>query len=99
VLGWGSGASGQLGNGSTTSSLAPVPARTRVTGLFAGCFSTVALTAAGKVLAWGDNGEGAAGDGTSVLFRRLPQRVKLPAGVTVFAVSSGSRAEFSLAIG
>jgi hypothetical protein len=47
----------------------------------------------------GDNSMGQIGDGTDARFRRLPQRVKLPAGVTVFAVASGPGAGFSLAIG
>jgi alpha-tubulin suppressor-like RCC1 family protein len=103
VLAWGNNSKGQLGNNSTKSSSRPVqarlPAGTRVTAISAGCQHVLARTASGRVLAWGSNGEGTVGDGTSAPFRRLPQRVKLPPGVTVFAVASGSRAVFSLAIG
>lgn len=103
VLAWGDNSRGQLGDNSTRPSSIPVaarlPAGTRVTAISAGCQHVLARTASGRVLAWGNNSEGEVGDGTSALFRRLPQRVKLPAGVTVFAVASGSRAEFSLAIG
>jgi alpha-tubulin suppressor-like RCC1 family protein len=103
VLTWGANGSGQLGDGSTQFSSVPVraslPPGTRVRGLFAGCADTVALTAAGKVLAWGDNSSGQIGDGAGERFRRLPVRVRLPAGVKVSAVASGPVATFSLAIG
>lgn len=103
VLAWGDNSFGQLGNNSTKESTLPVQARlprgTRVTAIAAGCDAVLARTASGRVLAWGSNGNGQIGDGSNVRFRRLPTRVKLPSGVRVFAVASGPRAEFSLAIG
>jgi alpha-tubulin suppressor-like RCC1 family protein len=103
VLAWGDNNRGQLGSNSTRGSGVPVtarlPAGTRVTAISAGCQHVLARTAAGRVLAWGDNAASAVGDGTTAPFRRLPARVKLPAGVTVFSVASGPMAQFSFAIG
>jgi alpha-tubulin suppressor-like RCC1 family protein len=103
VLAWGFNSRGQLGNNSTKSSSIPVsvhlPAGTKVTAISAGCQHVLARTASGRVLAWGDNASSAVGDGTTAILRRLPARVKLPAGVKVFAVASGPMALFSFAIG
>jgi Regulator of chromosome condensation (RCC1) repeat len=59
----------------------------------------LARAASGRVLAWGDTAASALGGGTTALFRRLPARVKLPVGVTVFTVAAGPMAAFSFAIG
>ncbi len=91
VLAWGDGFEGQLGNGTTTSSDIPVrvrlPKRTRVRGLFAGCFHSLALTTKGKLLAWGDNRDGQLGDGT-VRDRLRPVRTRLPHGAKVTTISA-----------
>jgi alpha-tubulin suppressor-like RCC1 family protein len=93
VLAWGYNGNGELGNGTTTSSLTPVrvklPQGTRVKAIRAGCFHSLALTTTGRVLAWGGGTFGQLGDG-SVLDSDVPVRVKLPAGTTVRAISAGS---------
>jgi hypothetical protein len=65
---WGWNADGQLGDGTTTNRLTPVP----VAGLSGGVASvasgfshTCALTMAGAVYCWGDNPTGELGDGTA----------------------------------
>jgi alpha-tubulin suppressor-like RCC1 family protein len=92
VLAWGDNTDGALGDGTTTGSLTPVrvklPKRTKLRGLFGGCAESLALTAKGHVLAWGDNGAGQLGDGTTT-FSDTPVRVKLPTGTKVTAVAAG----------
>jgi alpha-tubulin suppressor-like RCC1 family protein len=92
VLSWGDGGSGQLGNNTTELSLTPVPAMlpqgTKVRSLFGGCDDTVALTTAGKVWAWGDNGNGQLGD-NSTKEALTPVQARLPTGSTVTAISAG----------
>jgi len=96
VLAWGYNASGQLGNGSTTSRDTPVTIATspggppvgKVTALSAGCNHSLALTSRGVVLAWGFGGDGQLGDG-SMADRHTAVRVKLPAGTKATAISAG----------
>ena len=92
VLAWGDNTDGALGDGTTTGSLTPVrvklPKRTKLRGLFGGCAESLALTAKGHVLAWGDNGAGQLGDGTTTS-SDTPVRVKLPTGTKVTAVAAG----------
>ena len=65
---WGNNSSGQLGNGTTTSSGTPL----RVSGgvafssLTGAAFSTCGLTSGGAAYCWGLNDNGQAGDGTIV---------------------------------
>lgn len=91
VLAWGSNSSGQLGDGTTTQRDTPVPvhlpAGTRVRGVSGGCTHTLALTTAGKLLAWGDNSVGQLGTG-SFVSRHRPVPVRLPQGATVTQVSA-----------
>jgi alpha-tubulin suppressor-like RCC1 family protein len=92
VLAWGSNEYGQLGDGTTTDRHRPVavrlPAGTRVVAVSA-CYNySVALTSAGRVLAWGHNHSGQLGDG-SRRSSHVPVRVKLPAGVKVTAIAAG----------
>ena len=81
VLAWGFNSNGQLGDGSTKGSRTPVKVRlpkgTRVTAARAGCEFSLALTSAGRLLAWGFNTDGELGDG-STKGSRTPVRVKLP---------------------
>ena len=92
VFGWGYNADGELGDGTTDNALRPVtvhlPGRAHVTQVVAGYYHSLALTSTGAVLAWGDNSQGALGDGTTVN-RLTPVRVQLPAGTTVTQLSAG----------
>jgi alpha-tubulin suppressor-like RCC1 family protein len=98
VLAWAANGNGQLGNGTTTDSTAPVRVKisrsTKVTAVRAGCDFSLALTSKGHVLAWGYNGFGELGNGTST-DSDTPVRVQLPAGTKATAISAGQ--DFSLA--
>jgi alpha-tubulin suppressor-like RCC1 family protein len=99
VRGWGDNSAGELGDGSTRGAVVPartrLPLGTRVKAVSTGCGHTLAVTASGQLLAWGDNTFGELGDGTRVQ-RRRPVRVSLAAGTQVTAVSAGCF--FSLAL-
>jgi alpha-tubulin suppressor-like RCC1 family protein len=99
VLAWGSNIGGQLGNGTTTGSSTPVavslPAGTTVTGVSGGGLHSLALTSTGQVLAWGFNGSGQLGNGTTTS-STVPVAVSLPAGTTVTAVSAGNAHSLAL---
>jgi len=87
VWAWGFGGFGQLGNGtSVSSSSIPVQVGSGVVGfngqvvaVDAGFYHNLALTADGKVWAWGYNVNGQLGDGTQ-RNRNLPQPVLVAAG-------------------
>jgi alpha-tubulin suppressor-like RCC1 family protein len=91
VLAWGYNHGGELGNGSTASSDVPVrvrlPRHAKVTAVSAGQYFSLARTAKGQVLAWGDNDSGELGNG-STGSSDVPVRVALPAGVRATAVSA-----------
>ncbi len=99
VLAWGGNFSGQLGVGTTVDRHTPVPVKVprgiRVIAVSAGGAHSLAVTAAGRVLAWGDNEYGQLGDGTTK-DRHVPVRVKLPAGTRAVAV--GASYNYSLAL-
>jgi alpha-tubulin suppressor-like RCC1 family protein len=67
VMAWGSGGSGQLGNGTETSSDVPVAVSglKEVTAISGGGRHSLALLKTGSVVAWGFNAFGELGDGTS----------------------------------
>lgn len=86
LFSWGIDLNGQLGDGGhRTASAVPVrvhlpSASTKVTAVSAGGEHTVALTSAGKVLAWGWNHDGQLGDGTRTE-RDVPKVIKMPSSV------------------
>jgi alpha-tubulin suppressor-like RCC1 family protein len=93
ALAWGSNAAGQLGNGTTTDSSTPVavlgmPSGTTVTAVAGGLDYSLALTSSGQVLAWGANGYGQLGNGTTT-YSSTPVAVHLPIGTTINAIASG----------
>ena len=89
---WGDNTSGELGNGSTTSSDIPVvvslPTGVTPTSVSAAQGSAYAIGSDGNVYAWGTNVYGNLGDG-STSDSDTPVVVSLPSGVTAKAVSGG----------
>lgn len=104
VRSWGVNTSGQLGTGSTRSSMSDVPVVVRdlqgVTEISAGGFGSLALLSGGKVMSWGDNTVGELGDGTAGGLSATPVPVR--GLTTATAVASADvqyvQAPFSLAL-
>jgi alpha-tubulin suppressor-like RCC1 family protein len=92
VLAWGDNRNGELGDGTTTSSDTPVfvhmPVGVAAVGVAGGNSDSLALTSTGRVLAWGFNGLGELGDGTTTE-RHHPVAVKLATGTKVRGVFCG----------
>lgn len=87
---WGSNSSGQLGDGTTIPRQIPVTVlglSSGVQAISAGGGFTCALTSAGAVKCWGNNGGGRLGDGTTIN-RATPVDVGLPYGAQ--AISAGA---------
>jgi alpha-tubulin suppressor-like RCC1 family protein len=101
VLAWGYNGDGQLGNDTTTDSHIPVktdlPAGSHVKGISAGCVFSLARTASGLVLAWGYNGDGELGNGTTTNSDK-PIDAGLPIGLAATGIGSGPVAFHALAI-
>jgi alpha-tubulin suppressor-like RCC1 family protein len=94
MLAWGGDAVGQLGNGTTVGSTKPfpvaLPPKATVTQISAGCGHSLALTASGSVLAWGDNTDGQLGlPANKPGFADTPVPLRWPGGATAKAVSAG----------
>ncbi len=82
---WGNDTAGQLGNGGTTNSSLPVvvalPSGVTPESISGSYFSGYAIGSDGKLYAWGGNGVGELGDGTTTN-SSTPVAVTLPAGST-----------------
>jgi alpha-tubulin suppressor-like RCC1 family protein len=91
VYALGGGGNGQIGNGTTVGATAATHVLTgaqgsasgfleKVTYVATGNFSSYALLSNGKVMAWGENGAGQCGDGTTTTPRTTPVYVLTAAG-------------------
>jgi alpha-tubulin suppressor-like RCC1 family protein len=89
VLCWGDNASGQLGNGTTTSSSTPqaVPG-VRATAIAAGALYTCAVLFDGTMKCWGNAFDGALGNG-AVSYAATPNPVAVPGVSGAIAVAAG----------
>jgi alpha-tubulin suppressor-like RCC1 family protein len=102
LWGWGSGANGKLGNGTTDDRSDPTLVSTtegplsEVAAVSAGVQHTLALTSSGGVLAWGSRAWGALGDGSTSGHGAYAQPVTDPDLSDVVAIAAGS--QFSLAL-
>ena len=95
VLAWGGNTSGQLGDGTTTNQTTPIQASglgsgSGVTALIVGSTHSLALKSDGTVLAWGGNGSGQLGDGTTTNRTSQVQVSGLGSGSGVTAVAAGT---------
>ncbi|MEV4251992.1 hypothetical protein AB0J52_02360 [Spirillospora sp. NPDC049652] len=95
---------GQLGTGAAgiASQTLPVdvalPAGVRLTQIAACHSHSLGLTSDGRVLAWGNNGNGQLGDGTTTQ-RRSPAPVAIPDDVTITQIACGSYHSMALTSG
>jgi alpha-tubulin suppressor-like RCC1 family protein len=101
VLAWGFGLQGELGNGtdnnnSDTPVMVTLPPGTTVRQLSAGCEHSLAVTSTGQVLAWGFNGDGELGNGTTGDDSDVPVMASLPQGITATEVSAGCNHSLAL---
>ena len=92
LLAWGNDSSGELGIGARGIRLTAVrvrlPRGVKVVSASAGLFHSLALTTTGRVLAWGGNGDGQLGDG-STMGSGVPVSVHLPKLAHIVAVAAG----------
>jgi alpha-tubulin suppressor-like RCC1 family protein len=89
---WGANSDGELGDGTTTSSDAPVqvslPSGVTARAIASGNSTAYAIGSDGKLYAWGVNSNGELGDGTTTS-SDTPVQVSLPTGVTPTAIAGG----------
>ena len=103
MLAWGDNRAGQLGIGHT-GGLSRVPVRVhlprgiKVVSASAGQSHSLALTSAGKVLAWGDNSQGQLGTGNRKA-RNVPVFVHLPAVAHITSIAAGQYHSLALTRG
>jgi alpha-tubulin suppressor-like RCC1 family protein len=106
VYAWGYNGYGELGQGNTTNSAAPIlvpfPAGTDVVAVAAGHDTSYALSSSGMVYAWGSNEYGQLGIGNSTgpntctvssntyACSTSPAPVSLPAGASITAIAAGA---------
>jgi len=94
VFAWGSNEDFQLGNGDPNPATSPLqvalPPNTTATAVAAAGRHSLALTSSGQLLAWGDNGFGQTGNGTSGGATESPTQVSLPSGATVTTIAAGA---------
>lgn len=100
AYGWGYNRSGQTGTGAAeTVVLSPQPVlapdSVKFTSISAATHHSLALTADGAAYAWGSNGQGTLGDGTTTN-SRVPVAVILPGGVTFTEVDAGGHHSLGL---
>jgi len=97
---WGFNGDGELGNGTTATATTPVsvtmPANVTFSVVAAGGDHSVALDTSGHAWAWGFNGDGELGNGTTAN-SATPVAVSMPSGVTFTAIAAGNSGQ-SLAI-
>jgi len=101
VWAWGNNEHGQLGNGTTEfEDDAPVPVKLpadiRVTAISCGSGHTLALTSAGRVLAWGEASGGELGSAIPRRISRVPLPVNLPASIRIRSVFASSGTSMAL---
>ncbi len=93
LQGWGDNTYGELGTGTKTVKTVPTNVKlpTGVTGftaVAAGGEHTLAIGSDGNLYAWGDNGYGELGDGTTTS-STTPVEVQMPAGVQATQIAAG----------
>lgn len=92
LYGWGYNPFGAVGNGTTTNASTPtqveLPSGVTATSVAGGVWFSLAVGSNGVLYAWGENGDGELGDGTTNS-SVTPVAVSLPAGVTPVEVAAG----------
>lgn len=96
VWAWGNNIYGQMGDGTPTSTPrllpAPIPNLTDVKAISATASSAIALKKDGTLMAWGYNGSGQTGSGTTASPQPTPVEVKGISGTIIAIATGGSSA-------
>ena len=100
IYSWGDNRYGELGDGTTTDQSTPekitLPGGVTALSVSAGNDFSLAVGSDGDIYAWGDNGYGELGDGTT-WNQSTPEKITLPGGVSATSVSAGFY--YGLAVG